>query len=299
MYKKEFLRSALGEGGSDGAGSSAGESNSGNQPSGDSGAPAPQGVVIPDNWKDALSEDFRNDKNMEHIKSVEDMAKSYINAQKHFGKDKIVVPGEYATEEDWNNIYNKLGRPETADGYEVALSEGSKLSEDALGSLKAKAHELGILPSQLKGLVSFQEEMAISSEKSIMESIENKQNEAINTLKTEWGAEYDKRLSAAANMVKEFGGEELQKYLNETGYGNDPMLVKTFYKIAQGMGEGRFEGDSEANGSGYTPDAAQRKILELQSHEAFGDKNHPMHEQIMKDRSALFPLAYPELNREK
>ena len=42
------------------------------------------------------------------------------------GADKVAIPGKYATDEDWSEVYNKLGRPETADLYnlEVNLPEG-------------------------------------------------------------------------------------------------------------------------------------------------------------------------------
>jgi hypothetical protein len=37
------------------------------------------------------------------------------------GSDKIPVPNKYATDEDWQAVYSKLGRPESPDAYEFNL----------------------------------------------------------------------------------------------------------------------------------------------------------------------------------
>ena len=66
-----------------------------------------------DNWKDTLPDDLKAEKALESIQDIPGLAKSYIHAQKMIGSDKIPVPNKYATDEDWQAVYNKLGRPRT------------------------------------------------------------------------------------------------------------------------------------------------------------------------------------------
>ena len=77
-------------------------------------APEPaSGEPATDDWKSSLPEDLRMDPSIANAPSVESMAKSYVSAQRMVGLDKIAVPTEHSTDEEWTQVYDKLGRPET------------------------------------------------------------------------------------------------------------------------------------------------------------------------------------------
>ena len=71
------------------------------------------------NWRESLPDDLRDDPSLKSIQDVPGLAKSFIHAQKMVGADKIPVPTEHATKEDWDAVYSKLGRPATPDDYKV------------------------------------------------------------------------------------------------------------------------------------------------------------------------------------
>ena len=75
------------------------------------------------NWKDALPEEVREDPSMQAIQSVDNLAKSYVNAQKMVGSDKIIVPNKYAEDNEWNDVFTKLGLPEKAEDYDLTFKE--------------------------------------------------------------------------------------------------------------------------------------------------------------------------------
>jgi ApbE superfamily uncharacterized protein (UPF0280 family) len=60
-------------------------------------------------WKDSISEEYRKDPNIEKFTEADALAKSYINAVKMIGQDKIAIPNNNSTEEHWDEVYNKLG----------------------------------------------------------------------------------------------------------------------------------------------------------------------------------------------
>jgi len=119
-------------------------------------------TVVTD-WKASLSDEIRADKSLENIKDVEGLAKSYVHAQKLVGADKIPVPNKFATEKDWDAVYQKLGRPEDASGYKYDLPEDQTIDETALKNFSDQAHKLGLLPGQANGMVKFYNEMQAAS----------------------------------------------------------------------------------------------------------------------------------------
>ena len=74
-------------------------------------------------WKDSISEQYRNDPNIEKFTEADALAKSYINAVKMIGQDKIAIPNNNSTDEAWNEVYDKLGRPESAEKYSLNVNQ--------------------------------------------------------------------------------------------------------------------------------------------------------------------------------
>ncbi len=84
-------------------------------------------------WKDSISEEYRADPSIEKFTEIDALAKSYINATKMIGQDKVAIPNKNSTEDQWNEVYDKLGRPESADKYSLnAKSEVVPIDENAI-----------------------------------------------------------------------------------------------------------------------------------------------------------------------
>ena len=73
----------------------------------------------PARFIDSLAEDVRNEPSLQNIQDVDQLAKGYVHAQRKVGADKIPLPNKHATDDDWNQFYSRLGRPDTPEGYEV------------------------------------------------------------------------------------------------------------------------------------------------------------------------------------
>lgn len=88
--------------------------------------------------------------------SVNDAIKSYRDLETHASK-ALTVPGENATAEDWSKFYGRLGRPETADKYEIkvdrtALPADMPYDETMSVEFRSWAHEAGLNPKQAQAL---------------------------------------------------------------------------------------------------------------------------------------------------
>jgi len=102
-------------------------------------------------WKESLPEDLKNDPSLLTVKDVPGLAKSYIHAQKMIGADKIALPGKNASEEEWDAVYNRLGKPEEAKAYEEDFGD-LPIPEENVKNFKDAAHKLGLNQTQFKGL---------------------------------------------------------------------------------------------------------------------------------------------------
>ena len=67
-------------------------------------------------WFDQLSEELKGSKSLAKFKDVNNLAQAYVHAESLIGRDKIPVP---KTDEDWQDVYNRLGRPATPDDYSL------------------------------------------------------------------------------------------------------------------------------------------------------------------------------------
>ena len=107
-------------------------------------------------WKDSISEEFRKDPSIEKFTEIDALAKSYINATRMIGQDKIVIPTKNSTQEAWDEAYAKLGRPETADKYNLKIeSDIFKMDENAIKSFAEQSHKLGLNNQQAEGILDF------------------------------------------------------------------------------------------------------------------------------------------------
>ena len=258
------------------------------QPSVLSGEPKTETPQTTTDWKVNLSDEIRADKSLENIKDIEGLAKSYVHAQKMVGADKIPVPNKYATDKDWDAVYEKLGRPKSADGYKFDLPQDKKVDEVSLKEFSTQAHKLGLLPGQAQGMVKFYNEMTAKSLQDADGKALAAREASEKTLKQEFGQAYDQKVTQAATLAKSVGATDILNRNLEDGtkLGDHPDMIKVFAQLASKMGEDSIV---QASGPTYlTPSQIEKQIGELtQTGSAYWDKNHPNHTVAVQEVLAL------------
>jgi len=119
----------------------------------------PKTPVISDNWKDLIPEDIRKESVIAQTKDITSMAKQLVSAQKMIGS-RLKLPADGDTA-GWDEVYNKLGRPESIDGYKVARPEsdnGVPYSEEREKEFLSAAHKIGLNNSQVQALINWNQE---------------------------------------------------------------------------------------------------------------------------------------------
>ena len=239
-------------------------------------------------WKANLSDEIKSDKSLENIKDIEGLAKSYVHAQKLVGSDKIPVPNKFATEKDWDEVYQKLGRPATPGDYKYELPEDKKIDEAALKNFSDQAHKLGLLPGQANGMVKFYNEMTSSALQEADTKATAAREASSTELKKEWGQAFEQKISQAASLAKSVGATELfnANMADGTKLGDHPVMIKAFAELANKMGEDSIV---QASGPMYqTPAQIDKQIGELtMPGSAYWVKNHPNHKVAVDEVLAL------------
>ena len=224
-------------------------------------------------WKDSISEEFRKDPNIEKFTEIDALAKSYINATRMIGQDKVVIPTNNSTEEQWNEVYDKLGRPENADKYELnAKSETVNLDETAIKQFAEQSHKLGLNNKQAQGILEFYKTNMEGTVQQAKIDTETAQAQAEQELRQEWGRDFESKVKQAGALAKaNMNAEVLDMTLqNGVRLGDHPEVIRGFAKIASMMQEDKIVATESEN-------VNTSKDLESEISAIMNDKNHPYH----------------------
>ncbi len=249
-----------------------GSENTGN-PAENAGNTQPAGDNTPAHWSAGISDaelkGWVENKGF-HQKDVSEVAKSYRNLEKLMGAEKagrtVEIPTNPDDQSQMDSFYNRLGRPESPDKYELAFpKEGG--DEKFAAWAKGTFHKLGLTAKQAKAL---SEEWNGFVGGKATESVEAYQSSVATdeaTLKKEWGAAYDNKIKTAKIAARQFvtgagmDADVVDRLEDAMGYGN---LMKFFSSIGEKIGEDNFvAGDTSAGFGTLTPGQAKSKLADL------------------------------------
>jgi len=240
-------------------------------------------------WRDSLPDELKSNASLEKFSDVSTLAKSYINAESMIGKDKMVIPGANTTEDEWNDIYDKLGRPSDPNAYELTaeLAEGEPIDEQLMSSFKETAHKHGLSPTQAQGLLDYYNSISSQSMVDLENNAVLAQEQSQRELREEWGRSYEENLNKASNVGKQFFGEDVfgLQLSDGSNLGDNPALIKGLSKMASIVSEDVFAGDKTAASSSAN---MQQQINDLTAPNGpYWNKMDPQHEATVQKVLAL------------
>ena len=262
-----------------------------NQPQGEA-APEPQQPAPYDFSTSFEGEDLGYIQN-KGWKNPEDVVTGYRNLEKLLGSNnKIAMPGEDASNEDWASFYNKLGRPEEVSGYELNAPDGMEIDKSLQDWFANTAHEAGLTVNQAQGLFEKWNELTGSKTQELEKSAQVESEIQMNELKQEWGRAFEEKTQMARNAVRSFGIEsnDIDAIENAIGTGK---LMKMFASIGEGLGESKFKGGGTASFT-MTPGQAQAEIAQLNLDPTFKSQYIGGNKEAVAKMQKLFKLANPQ-----
>lgn len=130
------------------------------------------------------------------------------------------------------------------ESYEFKAPEGVDLDQNLVESFTPIAKELGLNQEQAQKLV----DLYAGNLGGMTDKLVEKQLEAHNAEVEKWaeqtksdpdigGDAFKENVSIAQKAIARFGSPELSEFLNVSGLGNHPVIVKTFLNIGRAISE--------------------------------------------------------------
>ena len=105
-------------------------------------------------WRSTLPDELKNDATLQNFKDIESLAKTVVHQQKVLGS-RIPLP---KNDDEYNELYNKLGRPEDPNKYEVKIPQEYEqyFKKENVDEFKNVAHKIGLNNKQVNALLDYQ-----------------------------------------------------------------------------------------------------------------------------------------------
>jgi hypothetical protein len=270
-------------------------------------APAPDASATPGaappaattSWIDSVAEgdtrSWAESKGL-HNGSFENVLGSYHNLEKLMGADRagstIHLLGDDATDEQRNEFYSKLGRPEEAAGYELAPPEGQ--SADFSNWAAGVFHKAGLSKSQAATIQGAWDEYLGAQQQGQIDAANMVQVDAEGELRKEWGAAFDQNVNNVDVYAERLGmtDEHLQGLKDSMG----PVGAMKFINDLGGkIGEDIVDTGEASRGGVMTPVQAKQALGELNMNKEFMtawlNKLDPGHNAAVEKKAQLSRLA--------
>ncbi len=212
--------------------------------------------------------------------------------------DILALPAKDAPPEAWNDVYKKLGRPDTPDGYELKFGEGVQTDEKMVQFGKTLFHELGVPASKAQAAADKWNGFVAEQEAAMLEQARTQNQQELDALSSKFGADLEKNKAAGQRAVQALGltNDFIERLENNIG---SAPVVELLAMIGRKSDEGGFVntgGQMDPNNPAtMTKEQAQSRIQQLQGDAEFQakytDKNHPAHKDALQLMERLFARA--------
>lgn len=148
-------------------------------------------------------------------------------------------------------------KPEGApEKYEFQAPEGQKFDDTVLGAYSEIAKELNLPQDAAQKVLDKVAPVIQARQAEQIEAVRTAWAESAKTDKEFGGDKLPENLATAKKALDTFGTPELKKLLNESGLGNNPEVIRAFYRAGKAISEDKFVG-----GKGAPPDANDARSL--------------------------------------
>ena len=203
-------------------------------------------------WFDSMPDDVKSLPSIQKFKGKQtsDLARAHNELSKLLGQPKILMPKSDTDTEGWNQLWDKIGRPKTAEeysfkqNYKIPDNIKNLVKDEKLNEFKKFAHERGLTNKQFQELVEWHFNETSSQVNDFIAQQKTSFDESMNKLRTEWGARFNDKLSKAQMIFNNFIDPQDREFFNL--HGNNPAVVRTLSKMAEAISEDSIKSGAPA-----------------------------------------------------
>jgi hypothetical protein len=260
------------------------------------------GTFLLDDWREALPQEIATSGDLASFKDFRDIPKSYIHARKAMSGNKIALPTEKSTPEEWGEFFKKIGRPDDPTAYELAepadAPEGYKYPKALELEFRKWAHGEGLNNKQTKAMWARVVERTINHHKetaSAYNTLRQKEQEA---LKADWGGNYKAREGLAKKALDALNRSLGKEHAIPAELLQNPRYLRAFALFGEQaredfLGEGKGASSAAKTKAELLSDANALKA-EGGKEGPYWNAKHPGHKQRVAQVKALYDQAYAE-----
>ena len=235
-------------------------------------------------WLDGLEEEYRSNPLINKWESLNDFAKTHLNAQKLIGADKIAIPGKAATDEEWQNVYQRLGAPE--DPQQYSLERADVFDENTFETFRNTAYEIGLSNKQAEKISNYFENQVREGQEVLAQRAEEARFNGEQELRQEFGQNFEKKLTQAQAAARTVMGDteifDQIQLADGRVLGDHPVIIRTFSRMAEMLGEDGLVG--EPTEVVMSSQDAQKLIQEhMQPNTPYTVAGHPGHDAAVAE----------------
>lgn len=255
-------------------------------------------------WKSLnLAPELQNVVDRHQFSDPSMVVKSYGEFEKLHGVPverlvKLPSPNEAKDPKAWDAVYNKLGRPETADKYQISVPQGD--DGTFANQVKPWLHEAGVTQAGATKLADKWNSFREAQVNAMKAQQEQRDTVQVQELKLAWGSAYDQRVRLVDRAAETFGVNDAQIAALKTTLGPKGAM-EFLYNIGAKLGVEDSTvpgmGGSNTGFNAMTPDMAKAEIARMKSDKSFTqlfvspDPKQRMEARREMDR--LHQIAYP------
>lgn len=224
-------------------------------------------------WQTTLSPELKDYATTKGFKDPGAVLDGYRNLEKLRGvpEDRLLKLPEKADDvEGWNQIFNKLGRPDKPENYNIQVAE--EKDKVYVAAVQKMFHESGLTTKQAETFHNKMTEYAAGLKKDQATAELARAESDVAGLKKDWGMAFDQNVKVGAQAAKTFGltPEVLDSLQKSMGYA---PVMKLFHNIGSKLGEADFVTGSGPDGRGVlSPEQARARINSLTKDQNFAKR---------------------------
>ena len=149
------------------------------------------------------------------------------------------------------------GKPQGApEKYEFATPEGMQFDDAVVGAFSEVAKDLNLSQEAAQKILDKVGPVMAAQQSEALQAASNEWAEASKTDKEFGGDKLNENLAVAKKAMDQFASPELRALLNESALGNNPEVIRMFYRVGKAISEDGFVVGGNAKNSEQT--TAQR-----------------------------------------
>lgn len=243
------------------------------------------------------SEGVRDFVSKKGFKSIDEQTAAHVELEGMLGQqDKLIAIPEEGDVEGWNKVYDKFGRPESAEKYVFTARDGDPKPESSLITLfKEYAYKEGYSQEGFQKIIHFQMDAIKAADQVYAQEILEERNISQKAIRGRFDTEDDyneftQKGMAFAEKFKLDENKSVMDVLETKGLVHDPVILDMLGQLSDMTAE-----DSLPKSGGSLSATREDRIREIQKDPAFTTAMNPNHKKIMEE---FMELHKPQQERE-